>query len=283
MRLKIRHSTVYRYSEAVNFGPHRLMLRPREEHDRAIESSMLEIVPPHRLRWQSDVYGNSVTVVEFLQPSETLRIVSEVVVKQFEPNPFNFLLDPRVAEYPFAYDEEELPDLEPFRTKLYPHDTEAMIEWLAPHWPSNKLGPKPTVELLLELNQAIHDRMAYVRREEFGVQSPAETLALGGGSCRDYAVFLIEACRHLGLAARFVSGYIHTPDEHGSTHAWTEVYLPGAGWKGFDPTSGILACDLHVPVAVSRHPGGASPISGSHSNPGAFLDLDVAVKIEELP
>jgi len=281
MRLKIRHATVYRYSEAVHFGPHRLMIRPREEHDRAIESSMLEIFPPHQLRWQSDVYGNSVAVVNFLQPSETLRIVSEVVVKQFEPNPFNFILDPRVVDYPFAYDDEELPELEPFRAKLYPQDTEAMVEWLAPHWPGH--GSRPTIDLLLGLNQAINTGMQYVRREEMGVQSPGETLQLGSGSCRDYAVFLIEACRHLGLAARFVSGYVHTSDEHSSTHAWTEIYLPGAGWKGFDPTSGILASDLHVPVAVSRHPGGASPISGSHSSRSAFIDLDVAVKIEELP
>jgi len=281
LRLKIRHSTVYRYSETVDFGPHRLMIRPREEHDRAIESSMLEITPPHQIRWQSDVNGNSVAVVTFLQPSDTLRIVSEVVVKQFEPNPFNFLLDFRAVDYPFAYEEEELPELEPFRAKLYPRDTEAIVEWLKPHWSGN--GTKPTVYLLLELNRAINTGMNYLRREEMGVQSPGETLALGGGSCRDYAVFLIEACRHLGLAARFVSGYVHNPDEHSSTHAWAEVYLPGAGWKGFDPTSGILACDLHVPVAVSRSPAGASPISGSHSSPQAFIDLDVAVKIEELP
>jgi transglutaminase-like putative cysteine protease len=280
MRLRIRHETVYRYSQAVTFGPHRLMIRPREEHDRAIESSLLEISPRHSLRWRSDAYGNSVAVVSLLEPAGALRIVSEVVVKQFEPNPFNFLLDPSAENYPFTYSADEAPDLAPCLLRLYPADG-TVADWLASRWDGKAT---PTLSLLTTLNREVRECFSYVRREEPGVQSPAETAARGGGSCRDYAVFLMEACRHLGLAARFVSGYVHNPElDHGTTHAWTEVYLPGAGWRGFDPTAGILACDLHVPVAVARDPAGASPISGSFSAPGECVGMDVDVRIEELP
>ncbi len=282
MRLRIRHTTVYRYSQEVVFGPHWLMIRPREEHDLRIESSRLEISPAHSLRWRTDAYGNSIALVHLQKPAAQLRIDSEVTVKHFEPNPFNFLLVPEAVNYPFQYHPQEYPDLAPCLVPLYPADEAEVRAWLAPFLPAS--GSTPTLNLLTALNQAVRSDFTYVRRDEPGIQSPAETLGKKSGSCRDYAALFMEACRHLGLAARFVSGYAHNPKEaHGSTHAWAEVYLPGAGWKGFDPTAGILACDLHVPVAVARDPGQATPVSGTFSAPGECVGLDVDVQVQEVP
>jgi transglutaminase-like putative cysteine protease len=267
MRLEILHTTVYRYSESKTFGPHRLMMRPREGHHLTIEASRLEIFPVHTLRWVQDVYDNSIAMVSFSRPADELRIISEVTVKHFDSNPFNFLLAPHAVKYPFLPDPSEQADIAPFLELIYPQDREAIQAWLAPYWKPGQVVD--TLELLMSLNTAIRRDFLYLRREETGVQSPAETLKKMSGSCRDYATLLMEAVRVLGFPSRFISGYIHQPDangqDHGATHAWTDIYLPGAGWKAFDPTGGILACDIHVPIAVARHPGGAAPVSGSFS------------------
>jgi transglutaminase-like putative cysteine protease len=283
MRLQISHITVYRYSEPVFFGPHRLMVRPREGHDLTIESSRLEIFPAHRLRWSHDALGNSVASVDFTQSSDELRVYSEVVVKHFESNPFNFILESYATNYPFQYTPMEFPDLAPFLKSQWPEEEGTVREWLSKFFTPGR--SMPTVDLLMEMNQAIRQNFVYNQREEPGVQSPAETLRIRGGSCRDYATLFMEACRHLGLAGRFVSGYLNMPEaqsQHGSTHAWTEVYLPGAGWKGFDPTGGIMACDLHVPVAVARRPEDAAPVSGTFSAPGYAMSMQVSVHVQEL-
>jgi transglutaminase-like putative cysteine protease len=267
MRLQITHTTVYRYQNQVTLGPHRLMVRPREGHQLTIESSRLEIYPAHSLRWVQDVYDNSIAVVSFNRTSDELRILSEVTVKHFESNPFNFLLAPSAVKYPFELEAHERAEVSPFQVLLYPTDEAAVQTWLKTFWQSGQTVD--TLSLLMNVNQSIRRDFTYIRREEPGVQTPAETLLKRSGSCRDYATLLMEAARILGFGARFVSGYIHQPDasgqDHGATHAWTDIYLPGAGWKGFDPTGGILACDIHVPVAVARQPSGAAPVSGTFS------------------
>jgi transglutaminase-like putative cysteine protease len=285
VRLNIHHTTSYRYARTVNFGPHLLMVRPREGHSLHIESSQLEIYPEHRLRWIQDIYGNSIARVEFPKASNELRVISQVTVQHYDGNPFDFILAPHAVTYPFTYDAIEQPDVAPYLIPDFPDAAAAVKEWIRPF--SQPGAAVPTLDLLTQLNQEIRVDFGYARREEAGVQNPAETILKGSGSCRDFAVLFMEACRHLGLAARFVSGYLHTPQDpggqHGSTHAWADVYLPGAGWKGFDPTGGMLACDLHVPVGVARHPAGAAPISGSFSGGlENFLGMQVDVQVMAL-
>jgi transglutaminase-like putative cysteine protease len=253
VRLNIHHTTSYRYARTVNFGPHLLMVRPREGHSLHIESSQLEIYPEHRLRWIQDIYGNSIARVEFPKASNELRVISQVTVQHYDGNPFDFILAPHAVTYPFTYDAIEQPDVAPYLIPDFPDAAAAVKEWIRPF--SQPGAAVPTLDLLTQLNQEIRVDFGYARREEAGVQNPAETILKGSGSCR----------------------------EHGSTHAWADVYLPGAGWKGFDPTGGMLACDLHVPVGVARHPAGAAPISGSFSGGlENFLGMQVDVQVMAL-
>ena len=281
MKLRIQHRTTYRYAESVAFGPHRLMLRPREGHDIHIEQSVLEIAPAHRVHWIRDVYGNSIAVVHFLARAPEVMIYSELVLNHFEVNPFDFYIEPEAARYPFSYDAETLLDLSALRQPIYPQDLALVREWLGQFWLP---GQTPeTLGLLQQINTHISRAFRYQIREERGVQTPAETFAKQSGSCRDFATLFIETCRCLGLGARFISGYILSGNAAGaSTHAWAEVYLPGGGWKGFDPTLGLLTTSQHIPIAVSRHPEHAVPVSGSFLGPtSAFLNFTVEVRVEE--
>ena len=251
-RLQISHLTEYRFPSPVSLLPHRLLLRPRENHNVRIESSMLEIFPAHSVQWKRDVLDNSVAVVDIAQPTELLRIASTVVIQHYEENPFDFRMDDYALMHPFAYAENDRIDLDPFLRSVYPDDREEVNRWLSD---SGWRHPTPTFNLLDHINRAISAGFSYQVREEQGVQSVGETLRRRSGSCRDFAALFTEACRHLGLASRFVSGYLFTwadDTENASTHAWAEVYLPGAGWKGFDPTSGEVTADRHIAVAVAR-------------------------------
>ena len=284
-RIKIVHLTTYRFGATVQLGPHHLLLRPREGHDLRIESSLLQITPAHQLRWHRDVQGNSVTVVHFNEPADTLHISSEVVVQHFDENPFDFLLDESAVNHPFPYAAGEWSDLVPYQTACFPEDRSAVSGWASHHLRPG--GSTRTLALLTEINRTIAGSFAYTRRDEPGVQSPGETLRLGRGSCRDFATLFMEACRSLGLAARFASGYLHRPNasplESGSTHAWSEVYLPGAGWKGFDSTSGEMTGADHIAAAVSRHPAAVPPVSGSFVGPsGVWQSLLVGVQVSRV-
>jgi len=262
--LRIHHSTSYRYSEPVTLLPHKLMIRPRVGHDIQLISSSLSITPAHKVKWHRDIYGNSVAVATFQSISTELTIVSEVVVSHYEAEPLDFLVDEKAVMFPFYFDPSERVDLVPYQTLCFPGDSMVVRDWLQQFWQPGQLIE--TYVLLNRINREIVQNFGYRMREEPGVQRPAETLRSRSGSCRDFATLFIEACRYFGLAARFVSGYLHCPDNiqgHGSTHAWAEVYLPGAGWKGFDNTSGIVVGQDHVAVAVTRHPADAPPISGS--------------------
>jgi transglutaminase-like putative cysteine protease len=284
MKIRIRHRTTYNYNQPVSFGQHKIMVRPREGHDVHIESSVLEISPAHTIRWMRDVNGSSIAKVDFTQSAAQLSFYSELVLQQYDVNPLDFILEESAVTYPFVYDPDSLPELTAFMPLLYPRDAATLREWLGRFWqPGNKIE---TIALLQNVNTHINRTFQYRRRDELGVQTPAETLKKNSGSCRDFATLLLETCRCWGLAARFVSGYMQceaTEAGGASTHAWTEVYLPGAGWKGFDPTSGIMTGAQHVTVAVSRNPENAAPIAGSYQGPpDAFQGIQVDVTVVQI-
>jgi transglutaminase-like putative cysteine protease len=282
-RLQISHLTEYRFPSPVSLLPHRLLLRPRENHNVRIESSILEIFPAHSLQWKRDVLDNSVAVVAIAQPTDLLRIASTVVIEHYEENPFDFRMDDYALMHPFAYTESDRIELDPFLRPVYPDDREAMNRWLDD---SGWRQPTPTFNLLDHINREIAAGFSYQIREEQGVQSVAETLRRRSGSCRDFAALFTEACRHLGLASRFVSGYLFTwagDTDNASTHAWAEVYLPGAGWKGFDPTSGQVTGDRHIAVAVARHPEAVPPVAGDFVGTAQHSPLlSVVLRVSEI-
>jgi transglutaminase-like putative cysteine protease len=282
-RIKIDHITEYAFSSVVTLLPHRLLLRPRENHNVRIESSLLDISPAHTLQWKCDVLDNSVALVNFRASSNRIRVDSAVVIQHYEENPFDFLVDDYAVLHPFAYAEAERAELAAFLQSVYPSDRDVLQRWLA------GLGlpqPMQTFALLDRINREIAGRFVYQMREAPGVQSPSVTLAGNSGSCRDFAALFIEACRLLGLASRFVSGYLFAPATeagNASTHAWAEVYLPGAGWRGFDPTSGEVTGNKHIAVAVARHPEAVPPVAGSFVGPaGQQPRLTVAVQVSAL-
>lgn len=283
-RIRIKHTTAYYYEEAVSLLPHTLLLRPREGHDIRLESSQLEINLPNRIHWQRDVYGNSIAIVSFSEPATELVITSDVTVEHYEEQPMEFLLAENALHYPFDYDPLEQTDLAPYQTAVFPGDRQRLAEWIAPLRDTG--GILKTVDMLIQINDRIVTDLEYQVREEPGVQSPAETLMLGSGSCRDFATLFMEACRACGLASRFISGYLL--DETGlagnaTTHAWSEVYLPGSGWRGFDSTSGQAVGGDHIAVAVHRHPEAIPPVAGSFLGTGnAKPRMDVEVQVTRL-
>jgi len=280
--LNIEHTNVYRYTQPVELTLHRLMLRPIESHEVQVRSERLEIHPVHELRWKHDVYDNSIALVHFTGKTDELRITSCYTVEQFNLNPFNFVLEIYTNELPFAYQDQEAPDLSPYVRQHHPDDIPAIREWVQPYLDAK--GRAATLEFLIALNQSVPAQFGYAQREEPGVQTPAETLRLRTGCCRDFALLFMEASRYMGLAARYVSGYLCSTEKGksavaaDSTHAWTEIYLPGGGWKGFDPTCGNLAAELHVRVAVAREPEQATPISGSYlGDASLFRGMEVTL------
>jgi transglutaminase-like putative cysteine protease len=281
-RIKITHKTEYFYRTPVIFGAHRALMRPREGHDVHIETALFRAEPKPNSRWIHDIYGNSIALLTFPEPSEKLGIFSEVVVAHYVENPLDFLIDPNALSYPFQYSADEQIELIPYRLASYPRDSAALRHWLSNLYTAGQVIN--TFELLNGLNTRIYESFRYVRREESGVQTPAETIALGSGSCRDYAVLFMEAARHWGFGARFVTGYIQLDhDQHGATHAWVEIYIPGAGWRGFDPTNNNFVGWDHVSVAVARDAEKASPFSGVWEGPAdAFERMEVMVQVVEV-
>lgn len=278
-RLRITHLTAYRYQSPVKFGTHQAMLRPREGHDLHISDARIDIKPMANVRWLRDIYGNSIAVLTFEEPSSELRVWSEVDVEIYDDDPRECLIDPSARSYPFQYSSEEQMEIIPYRVPSYPHDGRAVRKWLRDLYePGNVIG---TLDLLKNLNTRIWEGFRYESREEAGVQVPCETLALGSGSCRDFAVFMMEAARHLGFAARFVTGYILIGEgQHGATHAWTEIYIPGTGWRGFDPTNHKLTGFEHVSVGVAREHDKACPLAGTWAGPSdAFKEMEVSVQV----
>jgi transglutaminase-like putative cysteine protease len=280
-KLRIEHLTEYRFAAETTLLPHRLLLRPRENHSVRIVSSTLDISALHVVRWQRDALDNSVAVVEFGAPTRTLRVASHVTLEHYDEAPLDFFVEQYAATHPFTYPAEDLVVLAPLLSPSWPDDSAQLGRWLR----ELSLGSArmETFSLLDQLNRRICGSLRYRAREEAGVQSPAVTLSLGTGSCRDFAALFLETCRHLGLAARFVSGYhLSHIDETGtgSTHAWVEVYLPGPGWKGFDPTAGVVTGAEHIAVAVAWHPETVPPIAGSYmGTTAAQPTMQVSVRV----
>lgn len=282
-KIRIHHITEYTFSTPVELTEHRLLLRPREGHDIRIQSSRLDVSPRAQTKWYRDIYGNSVGLLSLKERADTLRIESEVVIEHYAERPLDFVVDQRAVTFPFPFEPEDRLDLLPYCTHNWPNHTQQLKHWVSRFW-----QPGQSIEtflLLDRMNKAIVSDFGYGMREEPGVQNPNDTLRLRTGSCRDFAAFFIEVCRYLGLAARFVSGYLHNPgsNQHGSTHAWSEVYLPGAGWVGFDNTSGLVAGTEHIATAVHRHPEAVPPVAGSYlSQQPIDSSLRVTVDVSQI-
>ncbi len=279
-RIQIQHLTRYHYAETVTLLPHTLHLRPREGHDIRVQSSRLQISPEFRIRWKRDVYGNSVAVVDFLRPAGDLVISSDVVVEHYEEEPLEFVLEDGARRFPFLYDPAEQIDLTPYQSAIFPREQAVLKAWIADV--CNPGTSTDTIALLNSVNTKIANQLEYLVREEPGVQTPAQTVSTGKGSCRDFATLFIEICRHCGLASRFISGYVlneAVAQGHTATHAWSEVFLPGSGWRGFDSTSGLVVGGDHIAVAVHRHPEAIPPVAGSFvGSANARPELTVEVR-----
>jgi transglutaminase-like putative cysteine protease len=280
---RITHRTEYVYSGPVQLGPHALRLRPREGFDLRIESSTLTIQPHAFLRWHRDVEGNSVAIADFNTLSDHLLIESILLIQQYDQQPLDFLVEDYAVHYPFAYSVEDCVVLQPYLLGKTDQSDPALTQWLTTVWRRGE--PIESYALLQRLTRAIHCLISYQRREEPGVQTPAQTLFKQTGSCRDLAFLFMDLARQLGFASRFVSGYSYTTtvsDDAGSTHAWAEVFLPGAGWKGFDPTRGEIVGENYIPVAVGRLPHFVPPVSGSLRGNAFLREMIVSVVVERL-
>lgn len=278
MRLSIHHRTGYTYSTPVSFGDQHVFLRPRDSNVLVVDSFTLETSPSSRQRWVRDAFNNIVLVTNTgLVTATDFVLTCRMIVQSLEANPFDFVLEPYATGYPFDYETRERTALAPAVETTVP-GAETVLDWFREAVPSPDRH-EDVVRFLSDLNAAVRASIAYERRDEEGIQTPDETLRLRRGSCRDMAMLFIAACRRLGLAARFVSGYLYdAPPKDtgagiggvgfnravGSMHAWAEVYLPGAGWKGFDPTNGILANACFIPAAVAIDPASISPVQGSY-------------------
>jgi transglutaminase-like putative cysteine protease len=294
VRYDIVHTTVYRYQQPVSFGEHRVMFRPRDSHDLRVLATDLQVSPQASIRLIQDPHSNSVAIVQPTVPAQELRIVCTFTIEHAQSNNLELPLAPGAEFFPFAYSVEERFDLEHY---LRPHHDDPRGQLTA--WARQFIrtdGPTPTRELLVRMNQHIRDHFVYKARDEEGTQAPLQTLELGTGSCRDFALLMMEAARRLGVATRFVSGYLYDPalddaDDAttatvgaGSTHAWLQAYLPGAGWLPFDPTNNLLGGNQLIRVGVARDPSQAAPVSGTWFGPAdAYLGLDATVQVRRLP
>jgi transglutaminase-like putative cysteine protease len=286
--LTVRHATIYRYDAPVMFGQHRLMLRPRDSHDLRLVAAELTLSPPGKLRWLHDVFSNSVALVDFDEPAAELSIVSTLTIERYALARLDFPIAPEAESYPFMHSADDRSDLGRLRERHYPDPRGLVEEWARQFILET---PTDTFNLLATMNAAIRGSFGYHAREEEGTQSPVETLESRSGTCRDYALLFIEAARALGFGARFVSGYLYDPaldggnamQGAGATHAWAEIYLPGAGWVEFDPTNGLIAGENLIRVAVTRDPAQAAPIGGSYFGEGKFIGMgvDVTVRADE--
>jgi transglutaminase-like putative cysteine protease len=264
------------------------MFRPRDSADQRLIAASLRVTPePDAVRWIHDVFGNCVTLIGFERPAAELRFQSLIRLEHTPQKGPDLQIDESALTYPFDYGAEEIADLASTRAMQYPDET--VRRWARRFLKSGR--PTETGHLLMTLCFAIHEGFAYSRRIERGTQPPAMTLALRRGTCRDFALLMIEALRALGVAARFVSGYVYVPDRDdanvlggGSTHAWAQVYLPGAGWVEFDPTNGIIGNDDLIRVAVARTPEQATPLSGTFDGDASdFVGMEVEVKVTTEP
>ena len=282
--LRIIHETTYNYKTAVRFGPHRLILRPREGHDVRVEEMRLKIAPEFELEWSRDVFGNSVATAHFLNPADHLRIRSEVLLQQTAPFPLRSARPFTVVPFPVEFSGLESAVAAAYRATTFPKDVARVKEWT--RQAIDLTGIRGAEDVIAAVARTIRKSIRYRRRGAKGVQTPTVTLAESSGSCRDMATLMLEVLRALGLPARFASGYLDcAASEAGraSTHAWAEAYLPEIGWIGYDPTLGEATSGKHVVTGVSNHPRGVMPVSGTFfDKQNSYLGMKVSVQTERL-
>ncbi|BDG72151.1 transglutaminase family protein [Roseomonas fluvialis] len=284
--LGVHHVTTYRYRQPVAFGEHRMMFRPREGHDQRLIEAKLKITPePAELRWQHDVFGNSVGIARFTGRARELCFDSRVLLEHAPVNALDYPIGQDAETYPFTYDVEDMPDLARSIERQYADPDHDVERWARSF--IRRDGATGTRDLLSAMTHGVRQRFTYIARSERGVQEPLVTMRLGSGTCRDFAVFMIEALRALGLAARFVSGYIYGGARGGrigggATHAWLRVYVPGAGWVELDPTNGIIGNRDLIRVAVARDHRQVLPLHGTWTGfPADDLGMTVQVHVTE--
>ena len=285
--IAIEHITRYRYRREVAFGEHRILMRPRESYDQRLLSSGLTITPrPERLRWMHDVFGNAVAIAEIDGWADQLEVRATATVEHRPTGRAQIAVEPYAATYPFHYSAQDIPDLARSIERQFADPDRHVDAWVARFVEGQGAC---TLDLLERMTTAIQRDFTYRAREEEGTQTPRETLERGTGTCRDYAVLMMDAARALGFAARFVSGYLYqtgsgkTRVGGQSTHAWVRIFLPGSGWVEFDPTNGIVGNQGLIRVAIARDPAHAKPMTGSWSGPeGSDIDMSVDVRIERL-
>lgn len=282
MRLTIEHRTRYRYSREVMLQPHKLIVTPRDSGGLTTVQRSLECSPPAEISWTIDVFGNLVATASFFDPTRELMIVSQAIVDHVAPEWPIYSVSPEAHSYPFTYSLDDVIDLGAL----------AQPDWLTPG--GQEVGAwarafvmglqTDSLSLLKDLNAGVLGDIHYRVRDEEGTQSPAGTLELRSGSCRDIAALFIEAARHLGFGARAVSGYLFDPDQTdedaGATHAWAEVYMPGAGWIAFDPSHRRMGNSQLIPVAFARSNRQIMPVTGEYIGAAQdFESMDVTVKV----
>lgn len=271
----------------MSFGEHRILVRPRESYDQRVLQAELAIEPqPNSLRWLQDVFGNAVAIAQFDTRADELEIRSTAEVEHLPNGPDDIAIEEYAETYPFTYSAEDMPDLLRSIERLYPDGDREIDTWARAFLTDKRTD---TLNLLRRMTEAIYTDFEYEPRLDKGVQSPLVTLSLRKGTCRDYAVFMMEAVRALGFAARFVSGYLYNPDNENrrigghATHAWLRVFLPGSGWIEFDPTNGIIGNRGLIRVAVAREAAQAVPLSGTWvGQKGSHIDMDVDVRIKQV-
>ena len=284
----ITHTTHYRYHQPVQLGEHRVLFRPRGSHDLRVLATDMQVTPePLDIRLIQDVYSNSVALVRPLSPATELKVACSFSVEHTGTRALDLPLKPDALQYPFDYRDEDRFALQHYLAPYYDDPSGELQAWARQFVAAD--GATGTRELLVDMTQFIRNTMRYLTRFDEGVQTPYETLRLQSGTCRDFATLMIEAVRRLGYAARFVSGYLYTPwlddadGAHvgaGATHAWLQVFLPGAGWIPFDPTNNLIGGSDLIRVGVARHASLASPVSGSWNGyPGDFAGMFVDVQV----
>jgi transglutaminase-like putative cysteine protease len=282
--LRIHHRTSYRFAEPVTLWPHRLLLRPRESRDLRLVSSNVTVTPAATLSWAQDVFGNTIATASFQTKADHL-VIDSIAEIQLDAAAWPvFPISGSAISYPFRYEDDEWTDLGGLAAPQYP-DPAGRLQG----WARGFIGgdPTDTLSLLKDLSASVAAQVRYQSRDDEGTQTPVQTLDRGSGSCRDFAVLFAEATRTLGFGARIVSGYLYNPDQQsigsggaGSTHAWAEVYVPGAGWITFDPTNRSVGGFNLIPVAVGRDIRLIMPVTGSfHGMTNAFQGMSVEVQV----
>ena len=283
--LDIVHTTTYRYRHKVSLWPHRLMLRPRETRELRLLAYALSISPTATITWAHDVAGNAVATAVFDGLTDHLVIESRATVDLTAPAWPVFAIAASAAQYPFVYADDEWTDLGALTVPQYPDPDDRLSRWVEGFVMAR---PTDTLSLLKDISNGVFTQISYQSRDDEGTQSPIETLDRRWGSCRDFAVLLAEAARTLGLGSRIVSGYLSDAEESlvgsagsGSTHAWVEIFVPGAGWIAFDPTNRSFGSQNLIPLAVARNIEQVTPVAGNFVGTNVdLLSMEVLVRVE---